>query len=218
MQQVVGGQSGIVRRCESDAHSNHQGSAGGDVDRFGESGANRFDGLSSLVRGRVFTEDHEFVAAEPGDDVASLAGDRIEAEGDLDQDTVADGVSVLVVDGFEAVQVEEDHGAGFAAAVMAGDGDLDPREDLGPVGEAGQAVMECLMDEHGLLMFALDRVGDRPDDVVRVNPALDEIVLRTFTDGEEGKGFVLLAAEHHDRHSWVGRAHSLDRLEAVGVR
>ncbi len=55
---------------------------------------------------------------------------------DLDQDAVADGVTVLVVDRFEAVQVEEDHGAGLAVAVMAGDGDLDPGQDLRAVGEA----------------------------------------------------------------------------------
>ncbi len=74
------------------------------------------------------------------------------------------------------------------------------------------------MDEHGLLLFALDRVGDRADDVVVVDPALDEVVLRTLADREQGKRLVLLAAEHDDRDSGVGRAHSLDGLQAIGVR
>jgi hypothetical protein len=55
----------------------------------------------------VVAEDDEFVAAEPGDDVADARGVG-EASGDGVQHPVAGFVSGGVVDGFEVVEVDEE--------------------------------------------------------------------------------------------------------------
>jgi hypothetical protein len=207
----------MVDGRDSDAHPDREGRAAGDLDWSGEHDADLLDGVSRSGSSGVLAEDHEFVAAEPGYDVVSLAGDGLQAVADLNEDPVAGGVSVLIVDRFEAVEVKEDHCAGLAAAVMAGHGDLESRQNLGAVCEAGEAVVKGLVDEHGFLLLALDRIGDRADDVVVVDATLDEVILRTFADREEGEGLVLLTTEHDDRDSGGGHPHPLDGFQAVGV-
>ena len=55
----------------------------------------------------------------------------------------------------EVVQVDEQHGQ--VALARAGQGVLDPLGEQGPVGQAGQRVVERLVDELGLQLLA---VGD----------------------------------------------------------
>src|SRR5215207_3127892 len=68
---------------------------------------------------------------------------------------VAGGVPEVVVDVLEVIQVDEQHGQ--VALAVAGQGVLDPLGEQGPVGQAGQAAVEGLVDELGLRLLA---VGD----------------------------------------------------------
>ena len=208
---------GAVGDRDAQAHPDAERRHQADLDRFGEGGADLRDDLFSPLHRGVLAEDHELVAAEPGDEVAPSAGDCLEAVADFDEHAIADGMAVLVVDGLEAVEVEEYHGAALLVAVVPGEGDLYPGEKLGSVGQPGEAVVERLVDEHGFLLFTLDGVRDRADDVTVVHTALDEVVLSALAYGQQRERLVLLAAEHHDRHARGGHSHALDRLEAVGV-
>ena len=96
----------------------------------------------------------ELVPAQAGRGVAGAQA-SLEPPGRGHQQLVAGGVAEAVVDVLEVVQVDEQHGQ--VGLVGTGQGVLDPLGEQGPVGQAGQAVVERLVDELGLQLLA---VGD----------------------------------------------------------
>jgi hypothetical protein len=103
----------------------------------------------------VLEQDGELVATQPGSGVA-LAQHGADALGRLAQQRVAGRVPERVVDGLEVVEVEEQH-AVAAGAPGARHGVAEPVAEEGPVGQAGEGVVEGLM---GQLLLELVAVGD----------------------------------------------------------
>ena len=88
----------------------------------------------------VLDDDHELVAADPSDGVRG-AGDGSEPAGDLDEDVVTGGVTEVVVDGLEPVDVDVDHADGARPALRAGDGVLEPVTEQRAVRQPGERVV-----------------------------------------------------------------------------
>jgi hypothetical protein len=104
--------------------------------------------------GDPLQQDGELVAAEAGRGVAGAQA-ALEPPGRGHQQLVAGGVAEAVVAVLEVVEVDEQHAQ--VGRVGAGQGVLDPLGEQGPVGQAGQAVVEGLVDQLGLQLLA---VGD----------------------------------------------------------
>ena len=131
------------------------------------------DGQRLRDRRAADREQRELVAAEAGDHVArpELFGDPF---GDGDEQLVAGGVTQRVVDDLEVIEVQERDDRRLVRR-RQGHPQLDLVHERGPVGEARQGVVECLVPEllletrqlvEGLLELAvLERdgglVGDR---------------------------------------------------------
>ncbi len=80
-------------------------------------------------------EHRELVATEAGDGVTGPGG-RFEPAGDGDEQVVSGRVPEAVVDGFEVVDVQEEHGDRVDAAVASVHGVGEPVEEQGAVGQA----------------------------------------------------------------------------------
>ena len=116
---------------------------GVDLERIESTLADPVDhGLDELRRFldiEVGEQDHELVAADPGDDVR-VAGAGAQAAGHLDEQPVAVGVPERVVDVLEAVEVEAEDGDGEPAAASARERELELLVEKAPVGKLGQLV------------------------------------------------------------------------------
>ena len=91
-------------------------------------------------------QDGELVAAQPCRHVGRAHG-RVEPPGDGGQQLVAGGVTEMVVDHLEVVQIEIENRDGAAAAADAGDGLVDARAKQRAVRQAGQIVVRGPMGE-----------------------------------------------------------------------
>lgn len=113
----------------------------------------------------VLAEQDEFVTGQAGEGVAGAQG-RAQALSDFDQDVVAGLVAEGVVDGLEAVQVDERQRDATAAAGSGGQGVFDAVVEQSPVGEAGELVVQgavghLLVGGAGLVtVVGHDEVGD----------------------------------------------------------
>ena len=108
-------------------------------------------------RATSFEQDGELVAAEPGDGVAR-AQRRDERPAICDQQLVAGQVAEAVVDDLEAVEVEEeDGGQPLRLAARALDRLPQPVHEQRAVGQAGERVVEGVVEE---LLLGLLAVGD----------------------------------------------------------
>jgi hypothetical protein len=107
--------------------------------------------LLGLAPMGVHAQHGELVASEPGGGVAR-AQQRREPPRDGAQDLVAGGVAEAVVDGFEVVEVAEQHRQ--AGAVTAGSPEalFEPVGEQCPVGQPGQRIVQRLM-RHPLLQL-----------------------------------------------------------------
>ncbi len=96
----------------------------------------------------TFAEHGEFVATQPGDGalVVQRCGDP---PGNTDQQFVAGRVAQGVVDRFEVVQVQTQHGEGRDVVMSTGDGLLQSVEEVGTVRQAGQAVAKGFPRDFG---------------------------------------------------------------------
>ncbi len=112
-----------------------------------------------LVAGAVaHDEGGELVAAEAGGGVPGPDG-LLEAAGGLDEQLVTGLVADGVVDGLEAVEVDEEHGGAGVARAAAGEGLADPGGEQGPVGQVGERVVLGVVLQLGL---EPDPFGDVP--------------------------------------------------------
>ena len=87
-----------------------------------------------------FEQDAEFVAADPGDDVAvtDALGQQV---GDLDQRLVAGAMAERIVDHLQAVEIDEQHRRVDPVAVDPRDQPLELAHEAAPVRELDQRVL-----------------------------------------------------------------------------
>jgi hypothetical protein len=111
--------------------------------------------------------DGEFIAADPRQDVG-LAQRRFEAQRRLLEQRVAGGMSERVVDDLEAVEIEDAHRERLSPAAQACPGLLDLGHEECPVGESGQQVVVCDVDNLRLGPFSFGDVGNHRQQVLRL--------------------------------------------------
>ena len=115
-----------------------------------------------LRRRRVGQQPGELLAPDAPDrvDRARLGGDALRG---LGEDAVADGMAVLVVDGLEVVEVDDDEPERPAAGGQALGLLRQPRGERAVVEQAGEAVAVGLADELGLARGLGGPVMDRDE-------------------------------------------------------
>ena len=159
-------------------------------------------------------QDQEFVTAEPGDDLGRVVG-RFEATGHGHEDLVADLVAEPVVDGLEAIEVEDEDGDRSRGALALGEGVGEAVSEQRPVGQARQRVVEIRMGEGllGRLVLVLvvekatdTEVGAGPDDV----RGTEHLHLIPFAVHE------IEPARPRPAHGVQGTAHRFELLEDGG--
>ena len=119
---------------------------------------------TSWSASRPLRDDDELVATEAGHGIHGPHA-AVQALCHFDQQQVADGVTVLVVERLEVVQVEQDQGTVQPAAFAAGLGLGQAVVEQAPVGELGEAVVIGELADLLLDAFALGDVAmhhDRP--------------------------------------------------------
>ena len=156
-----------VGRCDTDRRADEHLLAL-EVERTVEAGQDPRRDLGRVDAVAVALEqDRELVAAETRRRVG-LAQRRLDAVADLAEQAVAGGVAERVVDRLEVVQVHEQDRHGLAVATLALEGVLDAVLEQGPVGEAGDRVVERLVRELLLERLALGDVAGVQDDALDV--------------------------------------------------
>ena len=114
-----------------------------------------------LVR-EVVGDDDELVAAEP---CQRVSGTQVMCHPfrDADQDLIADVMTEGIIDDFEAIQVEVQHGETAGVSFETPQPLLNPVHQHGPVGDAGQRVSPGPEVEVGLVLLAFGDVAQRGD-------------------------------------------------------
>ncbi len=102
--------------------------------------------------GGVLAHDHELVAPEAGHGVLGPYG-LAEPLGHRDQQGVPGGVAPAVVEDLEAVEVDEQHRHPGTAPGGPGQGLVQPVGEQGPIGEAGEGVVERLVGQFVLRLM-----------------------------------------------------------------
>ena len=117
-------------------------------------------------RRNLFQDDGELVATEAGQGVGRPQH-PLDAPGQLDEELVPGRVTDAVVDQLEAIQVDVEHGAAvglaFAAAHALGDAIHQQR----PVGQAGEGVVQGVVDQALLGVAPLGDIRERAGDADR---------------------------------------------------
>ena len=141
----------------------------GQLHRVGEDVEHAVGRCAGLVRAVAGApdQDGELVPAEPGDGVPG-ADRRPQPVGHLPQQRVAGLVAEGVVDRLEAVEVDEDDRRRDVPPVTAAQGLADAVGEEGPVGQAGEGVVEGLVGQRLLGALAVGDVRDVDDDTADV--------------------------------------------------
>ncbi len=211
--QLVGSVAGPVQR-HTRARGDHEALAC-ELERQREAVDDARGVLGDLVdRGLVLQQDRELVAAEPSHGVAGSYRAE-QALTDRGQQLVADRVAEAVVDGLEAVEVEDDHADRAAVAGLPGKSVLEPVGEQRPVGELGQRVMERAVPKLALETVAFGDVLDRGEhrgpalelEAVRGDRDLDDAtVLQDVPPGDRAGVEILHGGDLLDeRREVVGR-------------
>gem|GEM_PF-4438951 len=117
------------------------------------------------VRIRTAEDDGELVAAEPGDD--ALAVDRrTQPVADLDEHRIARAVTERIVDGLEAIEIEDEEREFLLPRDRRGNAGGERRVESGAVGKAGQRVaigehFQPLIGTQDIGIGRRQRVGER---------------------------------------------------------
>ena len=133
-----------------------------------------------------FQHDEELVAAQARDEVAR-AHVAAQALRDFDQEGVAGGVAVAVVDLLEAVEVDEDAGELRAVAPRALDRLLERRREAHAVGEPGERVA---VGERGDALARERDLGDVAADAAVAEEVALRVVARLAAHREVARGAV----------------------------
>ena len=125
------------------------------------------DGQRVAVALHAVEEDDELVTAEAGDQVVG-SQDRADALGDLAEQVVADVVAAGVVDQLEAVDVEEEEGDVGAVPTGPGQCLFEVVEELRPVGQAGERVVQGPVGPSRLDLAAVGHVPGETAELAEV--------------------------------------------------
>ena len=100
--------------------------------------------------GHFVQQDGELVSPQPGDRIPRTQ-EHADALSEFDQQLIARGVTQTVVHHLESIEVEKQHGklARRLAAVLF-QGEIEPVQEQGPVGQSGQRVVQHLMTQAAL--------------------------------------------------------------------
>ena len=109
----------------------------------------------------VGNQDHEFVAAHPGEGV-DLAKASLQAQGEGLEKGVPRGVAAGVVDELEPVQVEVHEGETTSVAARLREGELEPLQEEDAIGQFRQGIVIDLLDDPGLVSLAIRDVVRAP--------------------------------------------------------
>ena len=144
--------------------------------------------------------------------------------GDSTQQGVAGGMAVLIVDGLEAIQIDETEHQPAAAAAALGEGGAHAVGEQLPVGQAGQRVVAgaVVFLLAGLLHLgdeavALDGMAQQAQQIVAVELAFHHIVLRAMPQCEQGGLLVVVAGEHDQGHLGAAFADAIHARDALAV-
>ncbi|MNQ87027.1 hypothetical protein D3C85_1022370 [compost metagenome] len=96
--------------------------------------------LQAFALGQALEDDHEFVAADPGDGVGAVQN-ALEPRGGRDQHAVAGRMTIAVVDGLEAIEIDKHqrHPRGAGARLLQRFGQALFEHQA--IGQAGQRVV-----------------------------------------------------------------------------
>ncbi len=103
-----------------------------------------------------------------------------------------------VVDGLEAVEVEEEEGDGTLGAAPTVERQLETVQPHGPVAEPGQRVLQRPAGEQSLRPLTFDRVVRGAQEGLDVRTALDQVVLRARSHRFQCEVAVRVAGHHDD--------------------
>ncbi len=187
------GAGGDVGLGEGDADAGRDADLGAALDqiRLGEGDPQPVGDLEDAVlagggvAGAVADDERgELVAAEAGRGVPGADG-VLEPAGGLDQQLVAGLVADGVVDGLEAVEVDEEHGGARVGDSPAGEGLLDALGEQGAVGQVGERVVLG-----GVLQLGLE-----PDPFGDVTAVEDQAAVVAVDGGLDVEPFAAAGAE-----------------------
>ena len=207
-----------VVRVEADADARR------DAMMVAPEGERSLEGLEDLGRepvgvlrvGNLLEDDRELVPAEARDGVA-LAHARRQARSDVLEDLVTDRVPKGVVDGLEAVEIDEQQREQPLLTAGGRQRLAQTIEQQPAVREPGQPVVGGEVMDVLLGALALDRVTQGARDQAPVALALEQIVLRPALDRLDRDLLVEQAAQHDNRNVGHGVADRTQRLEAPGI-
>ena len=176
-------------------------------------------------------EDHELVAADAADVVDGAYG-CAQPAADLLEHHVADGMSVLIVDGLEIVEIDHQHGAADivapemldfpgesllqAAAVEQLGQRLDEREALERLVGALELLLHPRQVAHAAM--PLDGVTDRSQQRVVADGAFQQIVLGADMERFRRQRLIALARQDDDRDLMHALLQPIQRLQILRVR
>jgi hypothetical protein len=135
-------------------------------------------GQAGIGIGQVDEDRDELVTAETGERVP-FAQDLLHAAGDGRQNLVAGGVSVLIVDRLEAIEVEIDHRQRLPAALRLGNRVPQAVAEQRAVGQAGEDIVIGVALELAQMRLGGGDVGEERDAVMD-----GAVVVAHGTDGQ----------------------------------
>ena len=118
------------------------------------------DACGVFEAGDFVQQDGELVSPQPGDRIARTQ-EHADPLAEFDQQLVARGVTQAVVHHLESIEVEKQHGklARRLAAVLF-QGEIEPVQEQGPVGQSGQRVVQHLMTQPRFRGLPFTDVGE----------------------------------------------------------
>ena len=118
--------------------------------------------LLGLFGGGVFQQDHEFVAAETGQESGSRQA-RPDAPGDRHQQQVAVFVAQRVIHVLEMIEIQQHHST-RCRLIASEEGLVEPFAECGPVRQSGQVIMRehmAHLAERAAHRFGIDRTIEK---------------------------------------------------------
>lgn len=209
-QETVSIRSVLGRQGDADAGANRQKMT---VDHVGSAhqiheAASKGAGLLDPYHGPL--HDHEFVAANPRHGIAGAQAGT-QAVGDLAEERVADSMAQCIIDGLEAVEIHQQHGAAFVPRSQMPQGRVQALAQA--VRQAGQGVEARPLSGLGLRGPARGHVlqDDRPVHA-RVQEPLNgmhrDVEDQGRTQGLEGDAFTQMdrpAQLFEEDPAWQGQ-------------
>jgi hypothetical protein len=188
-----------------------------DVERLLEGGPDLARNHLDLARAFDILEQHGKPFTPQAREKIALATVLSQPLHDRAQQLVAGIATERFVHGIESIEVEQQQRQGPAAAQRASRRVIELVPQVLLVRYAGQPVEAREVIDLVLRPLALDGIADGAQDDATVAFPLDEVVLGALVQNVDGEVFVVLAAEHDDRHELVSLVNLLDTVGAAAV-